>query len=63
MDEQLKLAEAYYAVAQHLQREGERLLDIAHLLGITADKMCEERMRQNPAPPASASTVTNSTGE
>ena len=53
MDEVDKLIESYYFVAQHMQREGERLLDIANMLGTAADKMSEERMRQKQ--PVSAS--------
>lgn len=43
----LVLAEAYYTVSRHLQENAERLADTAELLGTTADKICEENMRQN----------------
>ena len=53
MDEVDKLIESYYAVSQHIQREGERLLDIANMLGKAADQMSDQRMREKQ--PVSAS--------
>lgn len=46
MDERLKLAESYYAVARDLQAQGQRMLDTADMLGATADRICEARMRE-----------------
>lgn len=53
MDEIDKLIESYYFVSQHMQREGERLLDMARMLGTAADSMSEQRMREK-KPPDSA---------
>lgn len=45
MDERLKLAEAYYAVAQDLQDHGRQMLETANMLGTMADRICEASMR------------------
>ncbi len=44
MDEHLKLlAESYYAVARHLQSQGEYYIRMANTLGHIADAMCENK--------------------
>lgn len=44
MDEQLKqLAENYYAVARHLEAQGEYYIRMANTLGHIADAMCENK--------------------
>jgi hypothetical protein len=46
MDELLKLAEAYYATAQDLERQGTHYLQVAQMLSGIADRICEENMRR-----------------
>lgn len=46
MSELLKMAESYYAVANDLKAQGQRLMEIADLVGRMADSMCEENMRR-----------------
>lgn len=46
MDNRLKMAEAYYAVANDMKFQGERMLEIANVLGTMADSLCEANMRE-----------------
>lgn len=41
----IQLAESYYAVASDLARNGHRALEMAEILNQTADRMCEQNMR------------------
>jgi hypothetical protein len=45
-DEVSALIESYYAVARDLQRQGERLLEMANTIGLFADRMSEQRIRE-----------------
>ncbi len=44
----MDLIEAHYAVGHHLQVEAERLGAMAEMLLKIADRMSEERMREQP---------------
>lgn len=50
MDERLKLAEAYYAVARDMQAQGERCLSYAKELGAIADRICEQNIAEKRQP-------------
>lgn len=46
MSDLLQLADMYYAVARDLQGQGQRLIEMADMLGKMADQMSEENMRR-----------------
>jgi hypothetical protein len=46
MDDQLKLAESYYAVASHLKQQAEHYSRTADLLNGMADAICEMNIRE-----------------
>lgn len=48
MSDKLKLAEAYYMVADHKAGSARRALEIAENLRQCADLLCEQNMRENP---------------
>lgn len=48
MSELLDLANAYYTVAQDLERRGNELLAQAEYLSTCAGRICEENMRLTP---------------
>ena len=55
----MDLVEAYYAVAESLRQQGERMLETADSLARAADAMCEARIREKSAK-ASSSPETQS---
>jgi hypothetical protein len=42
----LDLIEAYYLVARHIHERAQYMLEVAEVIGKTADRMSEERMRE-----------------
>lgn len=45
----LKLAEAYYLVAEHLEQSGRPLLEMADSLNRIADRLCEQNVSEEAA--------------
>jgi hypothetical protein len=48
MNDRLRLAEAYYAVANDLRIQGERMLEMAEVLDRNGSMLCEQNMRETP---------------
>jgi hypothetical protein len=59
MSEKLKLAEAYYTVANHMAENGRMSLDYATTLCSIADRLCEENMRETTPPETGAEHESN----
>lgn len=53
MDEQLQLAESYYAVARDMHRQAQWMAGCAENLNRIADSICAAHIKNNASPPSS----------